>query len=1025
MNEKAREVRLGLVLYGGVSLAVYIHGVCRELFELVRGRGGYGPLQRLLDADVVVDIVSGTSAGGVNGIFLARALATNGDFAQCADLWRRDGDILALLNDPRAREFEDGATVPPALLRSETFYQQRLEQALAALSGGKSPDRDFEIDVFVTSTDFHGRTWQEVDGRGSAIDVKEHRTVFHLKHRPAVADPDQPTTKPFRVRKSAFVEHDYADEVVCKALARIGRATSAFPFAFRPVHYRKDGDAADRVLHGALQEMSGLGDEAWLVDGGVLDNKPFSHTTREIAFRAASREVVRKILYVEPDPERFERSRRARAEPGAEDVVLAALLTIPRYESIAADLHTIRDRNEHVRRFRRLADEILAQSAGAAPTTSSDASAFARLGREHPVAQRVYVRARATALRDLLLPHLRKTPEGAAAPALDQWIQQSAEAWIGGGAAADGADELRHYLPIDVQYHLRRHFHAVHRAYAAIYPQSARGARRGAPQREAGAQAVLQFLYRQIEVLQAAEVTLANVVVAATPALVAQLADAATRPSAIADLAARIRAALPDVAPAAVAFDVSRSAAAANEPRAAYAFQQGLQQVYERLRRGAAPPPAPDAPTLPEATSRRTEQWFEQPPAGVPSGVAEVVRGALAEFPRVDLHLFPLQLMSGVIEQDEITVVRVSPFDTKHAAGLGEKLGITGHQRISGDTLFHFGGFFERAWRSNDILWGRLDAAEILVDALVTADLLGDPARLAALRADLAATGLSSRAGAPDPDDPDALLDAVKGELIEVVQRSIVLEEVPQLAYDRALDEQRRRSERAGTTLADQRRVEVRTRLLRAQADGDWDDFDQTVDAVIQGLGQESIGDAALTPVLQAALGAGILIDRRIGKHLEGRDFLGAGFARGIRAFLAMPMRVLYGSLRLHALGNPLRSWMLVALLTTFVVALGLLVAHTVTATTPVFGWSPWLTGGLVALALLAWFARSWRELLGAMYPGVFVFAVAWMIRDGFPGARWAGIAITAALCFLAIEYGRRLARGRRRRSPGAPPPQR
>ena len=32
--------------------------------------------------------------------------------------------------------------------------------------------------------------------------------------------------------------------------------------------------------------------------------------------------------------------------------------------------------------------------------------------------------------------------------------------------------------------------------------------------------------------------------------------------------------------------------------------------------------------------------------------------------------------------------------------------------KVSGDTFFHFGGFSQRSWRSNDILWGRLDAAE-------------------------------------------------------------------------------------------------------------------------------------------------------------------------------------------------------------------------------------------------------------------------------------------------------------------------
>ena len=107
-----RELRLALVCYGGVSLAIYMHGVTMEFERLVAASVAYQRDQtkhdfaptdtaaeywRLLqqleqqperwDADaaggehvrtkVVVDIVSGTSAGGINGMFLAAAIARN------------------------------------------------------------------------------------------------------------------------------------------------------------------------------------------------------------------------------------------------------------------------------------------------------------------------------------------------------------------------------------------------------------------------------------------------------------------------------------------------------------------------------------------------------------------------------------------------------------------------------------------------------------------------------------------------------------------------------------------------------------------------------------------------------------------------------------------------------------------------------------------------------------------------------------------------------------------------------------
>src|SRR5262249_14262832 len=124
-NRTMQEVRFAVVLYGGVSLAIYINGVVQELLRLVRStadiepaKGGtakddkpkdadvktseavYRKLGRLLDPAVPptettrvtetdpiktkfkIDIISGTSAGGINGIFLAKALASGADLTQ-------------------------------------------------------------------------------------------------------------------------------------------------------------------------------------------------------------------------------------------------------------------------------------------------------------------------------------------------------------------------------------------------------------------------------------------------------------------------------------------------------------------------------------------------------------------------------------------------------------------------------------------------------------------------------------------------------------------------------------------------------------------------------------------------------------------------------------------------------------------------------------------------------------------------------------------------------------------------------
>jgi hypothetical protein len=105
-----QEIRFAVVLYGGVSLAIYINGIAQELQRMVRGTATlpeneelkgteliYRELGQLLGLDgpskeeikpdskiktrFVVDIISGTSAGGINGVALAKALAL-----KCRDL---------------------------------------------------------------------------------------------------------------------------------------------------------------------------------------------------------------------------------------------------------------------------------------------------------------------------------------------------------------------------------------------------------------------------------------------------------------------------------------------------------------------------------------------------------------------------------------------------------------------------------------------------------------------------------------------------------------------------------------------------------------------------------------------------------------------------------------------------------------------------------------------------------------------------------------------------------------------------
>ena len=58
-HDKSREIRFGLVMYGGVALAIYINGVTHEFSRLMRGNRIYKFIKALTDTEMIVDIVNG------------------------------------------------------------------------------------------------------------------------------------------------------------------------------------------------------------------------------------------------------------------------------------------------------------------------------------------------------------------------------------------------------------------------------------------------------------------------------------------------------------------------------------------------------------------------------------------------------------------------------------------------------------------------------------------------------------------------------------------------------------------------------------------------------------------------------------------------------------------------------------------------------------------------------------------------------------------------------------------------------
>jgi len=120
--KREKELRLALVCYGGISLAVYMHGISKEIWRLARAscafndgampaegsQGVYRALLEEIERDhkltlrVLVDIIAGASAGGINGVFLGQAISTGQSLEPLTDLWLNSADIEALLDPAQA-----------------------------------------------------------------------------------------------------------------------------------------------------------------------------------------------------------------------------------------------------------------------------------------------------------------------------------------------------------------------------------------------------------------------------------------------------------------------------------------------------------------------------------------------------------------------------------------------------------------------------------------------------------------------------------------------------------------------------------------------------------------------------------------------------------------------------------------------------------------------------------------------------------------------------------------------------------
>jgi len=752
---RQKELRLALVCYGGISLAVYMHGVTKELWKLLRASEARKRAQSAMaqsagaadteavwhafldmigtttDLSVICDILTGASAGGLNAVLLSNAITLGHDMEPLRDMWLEKADVEHLL-DPAARSrgavsqrlaqfykepvawyaarqsaslasVDDPGVRAEVALKLGGFVRSRwfkppfsgdamtrmLDDAMDAMAAGQpgAPlvPPTLPLDLYVTVTDYWGVKTELAIHSPPKVTEREHRRLFAFSS-PAV-------TRAHGAERDALLPaRRPAGERPELLLA--ARGTASFPGAFPPASIGE----VDRLLAEKGEAWPGRAaflktqlqsdrapEDVALIDGSVLNNAPFGPAIAAIRTRPAHREVDRRFVYIDPKPGLGNAADALdQREPGFFTAMFRALADIPREQPIRDSLETIEALSRRVRRIRSVTDAMRPE-VDAAILRAVGARFFLlpmtgeRLGRARSRIQSVAADEAGFAfaayaqlkLRDVLdeATRLLAGPDSLGSP-------EVARLRAALGAAAEGRGAYDHALAVgrdpersgyvvllkqlDIAFRVRRLRFFIRRLGAEMAASSN-------PDERIGAEALKSALDAAVAAFEARRT----------------VGEGAAAEA----LAPATRAVL--------------GAACARDEQAAAA--DAIDRLADQLGLSA----------LDASTDRVLVEAAADPRFG------RIMRRSLIRtwlgFPFYDIAIMPLMQDAASDSFEDMKVDRISPDDAVALRKGGTRACLKGWQ------LNAFAAFFSRAYRENDYLWGRLHAAERLVDIVASA----------------------------------------------------------------------------------------------------------------------------------------------------------------------------------------------------------------------------------------------------------------------------------------------------------------
>ena len=721
---RQKELRIALVCYGGVSLAVYMHGVTKEIWKLARASREFHSARscvsgseevycRLLDhiarkhevrLRVLPDILSGASAGGINAVFLAEAIHSGRSLEPLTELWLSTADVDRLL-DPEARPWSRAAkqwawplvqflltrpgnavteSVAPEtrhevrtklsrFIRSRWFappfsgigFSRLLSEALAAMASVPPEEpllpAGHPVDLFVTATDFRG-----------------YRELLRLNSPPVVEESEHRLTLGFHSRTPREGGMELADPL---ELVFAARSTASFPGAFPPLQLseidqlaregKREWTSRDDFLQRVMPAHVRQGDleTVSLIDGSVLVNAPFAEAAAVLGKRPAQREVDRRFVYIDPRPDRVGNVSSDPTRPvGFFSAIFGSLSTIPREQPIRDNLEMLEEQSREAERLRHILAALRPEVEQAVDQLFGRTLFFDR-----PTPKRLRTwRAKA-----------QQNAAEQAGFAFQGYAQAKFTGIIDHLARSifDAAPGLLLPDPAPIAIRLRQEL-------------AKRGLERLSSPKGGASEAAIAFFRAH------------------------DIAFRIRRLRLLARRLARDWEFDPDIPEA----DSEAARKLVYDALSFYFERESVDWLGENFGSIAErvledPGGALDALArirdLP-GVDERVETHFADGLVAMPSLLRRRMLLAYLGFPFYDVATLPLLHNEGFTEFNPIKVDRISPDDAKSIRPGGTRV------TLRGTEFYNFGAFFSRAYRENDYLWGRLHGAERMVDLVVS-----------------------------------------------------------------------------------------------------------------------------------------------------------------------------------------------------------------------------------------------------------------------------------------------------------------